>query len=121
MRPGSSVRSCSNRSRRSAAAIPGSMPPSSRTRWSAVCPITSGPGRSPNERSASTWSASPSTAHMSDDAGIVARPVLLLQEPLVELAVVVAGQVLDEVHAARALVGGELSPAVLEQRGLQLG
>src|SRR3954454_9672241 len=117
--PPSSASCFWSRSTRSGAAIRSSTRRSSPTRSSAAWSTTSGPAPSRREPSASAWSASRSRALTSDDPGIVALPVPLPQEPLVELAVVVAREVVDEVDRARALVGCELTPAERQQLVLQ--
>src|SRR6187402_2308962 len=61
------------------------------------------------------------TARTLRDQGRVARPVLLAEESLVELAVVAAGEFLHEVDRSRALEPGQTRPAVLGELGLELG
>jgi enoyl-CoA hydratase/carnithine racemase len=55
----------------------------------------------------------------SNDQRLVPGRVLLAQPALVQLAVRLARQLTGEVHAARALVAGQLAAAVREQFGRQ--
>jgi len=56
----------------------------------------------------------------SDDPGLVTLPVALAQQPLVQLAVRVPGQLVDEIDGARALVRRQFRSAVCDQFRLEV-
>src|SRR5580698_5578226 len=55
----------------------------------------------------------------SDDARLVRRPVLLAQHALVQLPGGKSGQLVHEVHAARALEVRQVCPTKLDQHSLE--
>src|SRR6516164_10323077 len=55
------------------------------------------------------------------DLSCPSLPVTFANAPLVELPVRVAGQLGNEFDCARALIAGEVSPAVLDELGPEVG